>query len=112
MIKSYAQDGAAFASVVTELVVMIVQVVLVKRFLNVAIDISNITKILLSSLFMALILLGVNKWSEMEGHLELIIEVLLGLSSYILITVIFKEKSIMIIVHKTQDILNNVFIHG
>ena len=112
LIKSYAQDGAAFASVVTELVVMIVQVVLVKRFLNVAIDISNITKILLSSLFMALILLGVNKWSEMEGHLELIIEVLLGLSSYILITVIFKEKSIMIIVHKTQDILNNVFIHG
>jgi O-antigen/teichoic acid export membrane protein len=91
LIRKYAQNGAAFASVVTELLVMLIQVILVNRNIRIKIDFFDLLKTIISVLFMCAVVLVINRVFQ-NGLAGFFLSIMLGAIVYISVAIFLKEK--------------------
>ena len=104
LIPRMAHFGAAWATMVAETVILVVQVVLVRRFYQVHWPWMNIGKYLLATAGMVGFLLGM-RWTVPESHLwlRLLIEVPAGAGLYFLILYLLDEEYVGDILAKVRE---------
>ena len=91
LIRGYLSIGAAIATVVSELIVTISQLVMVRRFFSIKKIITLSKKYLLASLFMSMIIFIIKPFTEssIEGTIVLVV---IGSLTYILSLLVIKDE--------------------
>ncbi len=96
LIRKYMQDGATIASVVTELVVMIVQVYLVNREITITWNMKSIQRSLLSSLVMSIVVMLVKYLCD-GMFVKLLLSIVLGSGTYFAMCYVTKNEALYFI---------------
>ena len=104
MIPLYQQNGAAIASVISEGVVMIAQVIFAIKYVKVNLTKSFLRNIFISNLVMALII-NIVKVMNFQQIVELCIAITIGGVTYIILNILFKNDIVLFGVNKVKKIL-------
>ena len=104
LIYQYAQNGVAVASVITEICVTIYQFIVVKKCVKLENYKSVISSIVAGSLGMTAIVILINL-TNMNSIFKLSLQVLLGASAYLAITLLLKNSIAISIKNKARQLL-------
>lgn len=99
LIPKYLQNGAAIATCIAELMVIVVQIYLGSKYLNFKMFNWNNFKFIISSCAMGIILYFVQDL-KLNILINLIIKIIFGIGSYILVLLILKEENLHEIIEK------------
>ncbi len=101
LIQNYYQNGAAVASVIAEIIVMILQYYFAKKFLPKLLDIKFFSSLICASILTGLILKYVTiAWRDDLPHL--LLSTLIGITSYFGLLFILKNEVTQLIWNKIQ----------
>ena len=95
LIPRYGAEGAAVASVVSEVFAFIFMFCFSNRFMRWKIDVKGIVLIVLSIIFMSLSIILANRYIPAISFIKLIIDVCIGAIVYILINLVTKNPLLM-----------------
>ena len=105
LIKQFDHYGAALATVAGELAVMVMYIILAKKYFKFVSFMSSLIKTIISAGVMTLVLFLLCK-GDFVGNLTLTIkEIFVGASIYFLALAILQEKNTKIIIQKIQHLL-------
>ncbi len=99
LIPKYLQNGAAIATCIAELMVIVVQIYLGNKYLKFKMFNWNNFKFIISSCVMGVLLYFVQDL-KLNILINLIIKIILGIGSYILVLLILKEENLYEIIEK------------
>lgn len=100
LIPAMASIGAAIASVLAELLVLITQLIYVRRIFSLTELIKRSWRYLVSGTVMLILIATVHY--VMPGSRGILIEVPLGIGSYFLMLILFQEENVLTILHKIR----------
>lgn len=93
LIPSFGKNGAAFASVCTELIVSISMIFYTNKIIKVKLNKNNMLKVILSTLLFSLLLIIFrNKFTNLSILISLIIEIIVSVSIYAVCLCILKYE--------------------
>lgn len=104
LISVFQQNGAATASVITEFVVMVAQILLTRKFVEIHIDIKICFKILVQAIVMVVVIWLIRMF-DFNNTLRLIVEVFSGGVAYILAGLVLKNELIYEILIKLKRLI-------
>lgn len=104
MIRYFQQNGAAIASVIAELAVMIVQILLVRPYIKVKFNFKLFLKIMIQTCAMVIVLLLVNRINTL-WILKLVISVGLGTVIYFAVGLAVKNNLLYDLFSECRDLL-------
>lgn len=94
LIKQFQQNGAAIASVIAELCVLVAQICLTKKSVRVKVSLSNLCKTILQCVAMVAAIFGV-RWCGMAGVLRLLLEVVVGGTVFFTVGIMCNNQLLM-----------------
>ena len=103
LIPIYKQDGAAFATVVAETMIMIVQVYFAKRFIKIKINVNEILNIIITNVLMIICLIMINKVIN-NIFVNFALSVIIGGSVYIVLNLLLKNNILIEVINKFKKI--------
>lgn len=103
LIRTYAQNGAAIASVISETVVMLIDLYFVLKFVKIKIDKRDLFKILIALVCMVILVLVIYKIDISSNVLRLILATTVGAIVYFGTLVLLKEKFVFAMIKKVKE---------
>lgn len=95
LIPLYASSGAAFATMVAELLVLITQLIMIRYKIKELIDLKNFIKIFISGVFSFMVLVAFNSFTSIgNSFFNLVATAVVYFSVYGLLVLVLKEKTI------------------
>lgn len=103
MIPIWGENGAALASVISEFLVLLVQMYYAKRYVNFKIDKRICISTIMSTIFMIIIVIASKKIINNE-LIGLLISIIFGGITYIISNILFKNKVVIYILSNIKKI--------
>ncbi|HHD2753330.1 TPA: oligosaccharide flippase family protein [Clostridium perfringens] len=101
LIPIYKENGAAFATIIAEFIIMIIQVYFATKQVEVSLSLKEIIKMVISNMIMIIVLICIKSVIKNE-FLSLIISVILGGSIYLISNLIMKSYIMIEIMKKLK----------
>lgn len=90
-IKLFQQNGAAIASVISELIVLVIQIVLVRDYIKVKLRGKLIIKIFIQGFIMAIGIISISKFVT-TTFISLCLQILVGIAIYFIVGFVMKNE--------------------
>lgn len=94
LIRSMYQNGAALASVITECIVMVTQIIMVHKYIDIKLNFKSCMQVCVMTIGMIAIVLGV-QYLISNTFIELILSVGLGALTYLTIGFVLKNEALV-----------------
>lgn len=95
MIPKYGALGAAFASVIAEIIVVIIKLILSSRLVKISLLFSNFYQYIIAALIMLSGLFGFSFILDMEKLISIVLYPLIGATIYFMVLMLFKNSFLM-----------------
>lgn len=104
LIPNFGQNGAAFASVLTELIVSVSMIFYSNKIIKIKFDKKNMLKVILSTLLFSLVLTILHsEFINLPIFISLIVEIIVAVSIYTVCLCIFKHKFAIECMYKIKN---------
>lgn len=109
LIKVFYHNGAALASVITECIVMLIQIQMVKKIINITVNLKFVIQLICMNIIMIVMIVFTQLCIE-NYVLELLISILIGGVSYITCGILFRNEIIYFFLDHLKKSLTSILV--
>ena len=102
LIQTYGENGAALASVVSEIIVLVLYVYITKKICSIKLDFYRVFKIVLPSTLMFVFLTMTHSHAFNSNLIRCIVQIIGGIAVYISVSLLIKENTAISIFQKIK----------
>lgn len=106
LIPKFENNGAAIASVIAEFLVMVIQIVFVRKYFKIKIFSIDLVKITFSAFLMVVGIKAIENFLIINEYFIIILDIMVGGSLYLVANIILKENATIMLLDKAMSIVS------